>query len=505
MSQPKWLMVEWEEVNANRSTYSVISTKSLHYPCPDLHTGKLVTIATRGGTLRRAKVVMVSEDRRFLEQQLATMEEHRRLYANEIDVPVKSSLPLTLAAKKVEFVSRNFSKHIADQRYGKPVDPYKWRHSEDSSNISDEETEVLLKKTELDLQVKPAKFMKTSFKSCTKRKINDIWSHQVPTTSRLSEDLSRMSTPDIKYEIHNFTARESSNTSSSQWNSASSPLPSTVSPAPVMMYDQQSQTDPVNFDDDNLRAMIPKVGEDMNLIIRIIEVLENKVNFVETAIDKFSVKPNIRRNEIDIHDGSENSELETDAVDEPNNQSSRRGGRDIPKTSQWIMHKDSSNDTSHDSGEETNGSDMIPIGSGKTFVPRHILEQIDWNSYTMATRKLLMALFPRRTLATHSLTGKSSPAFMNKPAKLCLDPQKVSDIVMTVTNNCRIKESLVRGAITTKCADENKMYRMRLLKKERRHKKSSTSTDGVNSNQENVPPTGNPESRHNSDNNIKKV
>lgn len=116
-------------------------------------------------------------------------------------------------------------------------------------------------------------------------------------------------------------------------------------------------------------------------------------------------------------------------------------------------------------------SDMVSIGTCKTKVPRYVLNQIDWRSHTIATRRLLMAVFPRKILATHSLTGKSSPAFANKPAKLCLDPNKVKDIVITVSEKCKVNPSLVRSAITTKCADENKMYRNREAKKRDNKKK----------------------------------
>lgn len=54
-------------------------------------------------------------------------------------------------------------------------------------------------------------------------------------------------------------------------------------------------------------------------------------------------------------------------------------------------------------------NDLVSIGSNKTQVSGHTIRQINWNSHTAATRKLLMALFPRDTLATHSLTGKPSP------------------------------------------------------------------------------------------------
>ena len=49
-----------------------------------------------------------------------------------------------------------------------------------------------------------------------------------------------------------------------------------------------------------------------------------------------------------------------------------------------------------------------------------------------------------RTLATHSLTGKRSPAFQNKPAKMCLDPKKTTDVIIEITDRFRVKESLVR-------------------------------------------------------------
>ncbi|KAL3278525.1 hypothetical protein HHI36_024215 [Cryptolaemus montrouzieri] len=74
-----------------------------------------------------------------------------------------------------------------------------------------------------------------------------------------------------------------------------------------------------------------------------------------------------------------------------------------------------------------------------------------------------MALFPRDILATHSLTGKPSPAFIgsNKEIKEKLDETVISDIIDIVSTKCGVTESMVRSAITTKCADENKMFKKR--------------------------------------------
>ncbi|CAG9564589.1 unnamed protein product [Danaus chrysippus] len=105
--------------------------------------------------------------------------------------------------------------------------------------------------------------------------------------------------------------------------------------------------------------------------------------------------------------------------------------------------------------------DKVSIGDGNAVVPARLLKHMDWTSYTNATRKLLTAVFSRKVLATHSLTGKPSPAFPDKPAKKKLDPMLVNDIVQTVVEKCCVPENVVRTSITTKCADESKMFRTR--------------------------------------------
>ncbi|RVE45522.1 hypothetical protein evm_009861 [Chilo suppressalis] len=106
---------------------------------------------------------------------------------------------------------------------------------------------------------------------------------------------------------------------------------------------------------------------------------------------------------------------------------------------------------------------QVPIGDGHAEVPGRLLKHLNWTSYTACTRKLLTAVFPREVLATHTLTGKASPAFPNKPAKEKLDPRLVQDIIQTVMDKCGVTESQVRTIITAKCADECKMSRARSL------------------------------------------
>jgi hypothetical protein len=122
--------------------------------------------------------------------------------------------------------------------------------------------------------------------------------------------------------------------------------------------------------------------------------------------------------------------------------------------------------------ENVDDDKEVVIGSNKTLVKAHVLRSIDWENYKQATRKLLVNLFSRETLATRSLTGRPSPAFhdRNKPVKDRLDSSIISDVIQVVTKYCGVQESQVRTAITTKCADENKMYRQRMMAEEKQFK-----------------------------------
>ncbi|KAL7740764.1 hypothetical protein ACLKA6_012378 [Drosophila palustris] len=116
-------------------------------------------------------------------------------------------------------------------------------------------------------------------------------------------------------------------------------------------------------------------------------------------------------------------------------------------------------------------SKMITIGPNGTQISRACLEGINWTTSGPAiTRKLLCEIFDRNTLAFHTLSGKPSPAFKDcaRPSKQPLDPLKVADLVYLMTNSLQMTPREVRTAITTKCADENKMLRTRLQKRPRK-------------------------------------
>lgn len=125
---------------------------------------------------------------------------------------------------------------------------------------------------------------------------------------------------------------------------------------------------------------------------------------------------------------------------------------------------------------KANEDGMVEIGPNGTMITETALRNINWSlSGTAITRKILVAVFGRETLASHNLTGKPSPAFLDcgKPLKNRLNESKVADIINFVMQITGLTQKEVRCAITTKCADENKMLRLREEKKANNTKKKT--------------------------------
>ncbi|XP_077290942.1 uncharacterized protein LOC143914556 [Arctopsyche grandis] len=279
--------------------------------------------------------------------------------------------------------------------------------------------------------------------------------------------------------------------------------------APPMTFDQQTQTTSTGFDEKTfhillenqklLRSEMISLYKTLNDMKKQMDLMQNTTNIVNTVnntyADVLSSRVEVPPVDTSPYDFTEGNEDNVTVLKESNSicievPSSEQWNTPMPnykfeeipnspkvkKTSKGVVS------STPNYPESNKCLEMVPIGSGKTLVPYHIYSQINWNSYSFATRKLLMAVFPRRTLATHSLTGKSSPAFTSRPPKMQLDAKKIADIIITVTQMCNVQESLVRNIITTKCSDENKMYRMRMKKQ-----KNKNSRD-VETNQENQSP-----------------
>ncbi|KAL3282690.1 hypothetical protein HHI36_005864 [Cryptolaemus montrouzieri] len=88
--------------------------------------------------------------------------------------------------------------------------------------------------------------------------------------------------------------------------------------------------------------------------------------------------------------------------------------------------------------------------------------------YTIAVRRLLNLKFTKEELATHSQTGKESPAFIGVKAEnhSKLDPVRVGDIRLHVAKKYNIDTSLVNKAITVALADARKTKKRKIEKED---------------------------------------
>uniref|UniRef100_A0A0K8UZN2 BEN domain-containing protein n=1 Tax=Bactrocera latifrons TaxID=174628 RepID=A0A0K8UZN2_BACLA len=113
--------------------------------------------------------------------------------------------------------------------------------------------------------------------------------------------------------------------------------------------------------------------------------------------------------------------------------------------------------------DEDETSEFITIGPNGTRVLRTEFNNISWDSDSISTRNLLNIIFGEDMLATHTLSGKPSPAFKGRerPAKGQLDINKIDDLTHCVMQKTGCSERDVRTTITTKCADIAKKYRKR--------------------------------------------
>lgn len=96
-------------------------------------------------------------------------------------------------------------------------------------------------------------------------------------------------------------------------------------------------------------------------------------------------------------------------------------------------------------------------------VPKNLYERIaeigDFKKYTSA---LLMILFDRETLATHSLQGRRNTFTGDDCAKPQLPPEILSSIIDHVTDKFGVDRSQIKTAIRTKLNNEDKLLKKRL-------------------------------------------
>lgn len=217
----------------------------------------------------------------------------------------------------------------------------------------------------------------------------------------------------------------------------------------------------------NSKSLVDRVSEIFTFINQTQLMFEQLPNFVVMSNEKKNKKT------------PKNSNKSSSASATSAASSTSATNESIPSTSKFIA-RDNFKKNSNIENQNPNSfvgniypllcpydSTKVIIGPNGSKIPKVEWDQLDWNSKPAAlTRKLIVHLFDRDTLATSSLTGRPSPAFieLNYPEKNALDANIVQDVVDLITSRTIATPKEVRMAITTKCADETKLRRAREAK-----------------------------------------
>ncbi|KAJ2945722.1 hypothetical protein O0L34_g563 [Tuta absoluta] len=406
----KWLLIQWSSGGRD-----VVNIKSVISPISEAKVGTVIIADKGNGNHEAASVIGYSHNRQTLERHIALKaepKEEKQEEAQPAEEPAENEEP------------GDFSASASD-----------WEPSDEHPS-SDEEVEQK--------KIKVERFNR----SYSRRDIKP--SHRANAVNPNMAKKRKRKTYDTKNEgeTSNIADKRSLPDSTRANNSPAPGQPSDIVSINVQDILEMKQCFEQIFN--ILRELRPQVytTELQNGIDQ-----EVPLQPIVTPVTKYTThEENVDDEEIDISDRSEDLNRSDDNVLITNKYDNAN----------VLIEKDKNQNDKPD--------EWIPIGSGKTLIHKDQYRKVNWKSYTIATRTLLLAAFPRRILATHSLTGKRSPAFQNKPAKMCLDPKIVSDVIIEITDRFKVKENHVRSIITTKCADECKMQKMRqeLAKKKRK-------------------------------------
>ncbi|CAF4810341.1 unnamed protein product [Pieris macdunnoughi] len=194
----------------------------------------------------------------------------------------------------------------------------------------------------------------------------------------------------------------------------------------------------------------------------------NRTDNTETNVEASS--PNVQSGQISQErNTNDNSNIETNIEALPNNQNGQesqertRVANNTPANIEVASQSHENRNLSQErideltiSNSNTERIQPIPIGRGNVMIPAPLLNEIDWTSYSNATRMLLQAVFPRVLL-------NNTIAMADRSATKCFDPVIVNDIANMVSERCGVPKRVVRRYITTNCVDEIKLYRNRQI------------------------------------------
>lgn len=385
-----WLLVEWEADGENM--YHVINASELiGNNSGTIQTGKSVWFKN-GSVIIQATIVLISDDKVYIDRELNDL---RKMAAQNLADSSKKRITscrsnnASNGQKDKTLVARTTQMKQQDARtgYGKPM--------------------TFDQQTQTDNRMNNAQGNAGNEELV--QNVNEIMCKQEQTSKILEKLMNQLWTLFDQTSSNNRTVSELS----IQLNRIENNLKGNTSETDIMIpksvEEQKAQF--IYYDNQN-ESNISKANSEGNLVIAEYEHGANG-ELIKRPQSRVSYHNDTTNQSSFSTDGSEfvltESRANSTVITLNTHQNSKNG-----VSSRKTENKRRSNSNSNVSAiiddwkdEESDG--FVSIGPNRTKLPSDVYLGIDWGSYKAATRKLLVTLFPREVLATHSLTGRPSP------------------------------------------------------------------------------------------------
>lgn len=408
-----WMLIEYRTRNRMKN-YEVVASKDVcgsgvgggrsNIGVESMHTGKLINVKKDAG-LVQATIVTISDDKTFLNNELndllqmekdeAHSNKRRKRFATKVDNVATQSSPTP--SSFVRWNANNSHEQLSTVENGTMN---KQSVIKSNPNVQNYPPMTFDQQTQTDFKATPEL-------TSTEMRFNKILTVQedilrdVHTVTEENHNIKqqvaslRVEVAEIKTLLKGISEKlthqnDGVHSTSADFNrSSSSMLNSTQSSTVLVATRTPNNANP------------PRI---LNL--------SHQSNYTPHSLNynSISIEPVVEASNDSNFSYSNHSRMSLSAsnqsiyqADTNHNDSANLSGMKHEYNSNTSKNADSFADEVGDPNEE------VILGTNNTTVPRSALANINWNSHTAATRRLLRAKFSREILATHSLTGKPSP------------------------------------------------------------------------------------------------
>lgn len=401
-----WMLIEYRTRNRMKN-YEVVAAKDVS-GCgggrsnqESMHTGKLINVKKDTGTVQ-ATIVTISDDKAFLSNELKDLveleKEDYELHSNKKRKRVFAPKSDNVATSSATQYVRWNANHESNGSQNGPIN--KQSVIKSNPNIQNYPPMTFDQQTQTDFKAS-ADFSGTDVRFSKIQATEEDILRDVHTMAEDNQDIKqqvanlRVEVAEIKSLLKDISDKlthqnDGVHSTSTDFNRATSILNST-----------QNSTVLVSTRTPNNATTNPP---------RILN-LSHQSNYTPHTLNynSISIEPVIEASTDSNFSYSNHSRMSLSASNQSIYQADTNHNDSAHLSGMKLDYSNTSKNADSFADDEGDPNEEVVLGTNNTTVPRSVLMNINWNSHTAATRRLLRAKFSREVLATHSLTGKPSP------------------------------------------------------------------------------------------------